>query len=98
MLRVKNICKEKGIKFKQLAEMMDVQPETVTRILTGKTNPSLSTLVNMANVLNVEVYELFEGYNADKEVQGFLKVGNKIHQINSIIELKTLYDEISSMG
>ena len=41
-LRVKEILKERGMKMKDLAEQMDIAPETLTRVLRG--NPQFSTL------------------------------------------------------
>jgi len=96
MLRVKNICKQQGITLKQLAERMDVSPEAVTRMLSDNGNPTLSTLVNIAKALNVQVYELFDDFNVDLLVRGYLEVGDKIHRINNFNDLQTVYNKLGS--
>ncbi|MDO9257431.1 MAG: helix-turn-helix transcriptional regulator [Bacteroidales bacterium] len=96
MLRVKNICKQQGITLKQLAERMDVSPEVVTRMLSENGNPTLSSLENIAKALGVEVYELFDNFDADKMVRGYLEVGNKTYRINNFNDLQIVYNKITS--
>ncbi len=96
MLQVKKICKQQGITLKQLAERMDVSPETVTRILSENGNPTLSTLVNIAKALNVEVFELFDNFSEDMRVQGYLEVGDKTHRINNFKDLQAIYNKLKS--
>ncbi len=55
--RVKEICADKGIQLKELAAIMDVKPESLSRTLNG--NPQLSSLENIAKALNVGVADLF---------------------------------------
>lgn len=96
MLQVKKICKQQGITLKQLAERMDVSPEAVTRILSDNGNPTLSTLVNIAKALNVEVYELFDNFNEDMMVRGYLEVGDKTIRINNFNDLQAIYNKLKS--
>ena len=96
MLRVKNICKQQGITLRELAERMSIAPEVVTRILSENGNPTLSTMVNMAKALNVEVYELFDDFNEDMLVRGYLEVGDKIHRINNFNDLQAVYNNLAS--
>jgi len=60
MMRVKDICKIKGITLKQLAEKMGVPPESLSRAISDKGNPTRSTMQQIATSLGVEVSELFE--------------------------------------
>lgn len=55
--RVKEICADKGIQLKELASIMNVKPESLSRTLNG--NPQLSSLENIAKALNVGVADLF---------------------------------------
>jgi transcriptional regulator with XRE-family HTH domain len=96
MLQVKNICKQQGITLKQLAERAELSPEAVTRILSDKGNPSLSTLEKIAKALDLEVYELFDKFNANTLVRGYLEVGDKIHPINNFKDLQTIYNSLTS--
>ena len=56
-LRVKQICKEKGILFKDLAAAVGVHYVTLRSSLQG--NPTIGTLEKVATALGVSVPELF---------------------------------------
>lgn len=96
MLQVKNICKQQGITLKELSDRMKVKAEAVTRLLSDKGNPTLSTLENIAVALNVEVYELFDNFNAEMLVRGYLEVGDKTHRINNFKDLEKIYEELKN--
>ena len=57
-LRVKEILKERGMKMYELAEKMDIAPESLTRAL--QRNPQYSTLKSIADTLGVSVRDLFK--------------------------------------
>lgn len=57
--RVKELCSERGLTLKELAEKMGIKPESLSRALGG--NPQLTTLENIANALGVGVAELLNG-------------------------------------
>jgi transcriptional regulator with XRE-family HTH domain len=59
-MRVKEICREKGITLKQLAERMGVPPESLSRAISDKGNPTLSTMRNIAEALGVPIVNLLE--------------------------------------
>ena len=96
MLRVRDICKQKGITLKELADRMSVSPEAVTRMLSESGNPTLSTLINMAKALGINVYELFDDFSEDMMVRGYLEVGDKTYRINNFNDLKTIYNKLGS--
>jgi transcriptional regulator with XRE-family HTH domain len=96
MLRVKDICKQQGITLKELADRMSVSPEAVTRMLSESGNPTLSTLINVAKALNINVYELFDDFSEDMQVRGYLEVGDKTYRINNFNDLKTIYNKLES--
>ncbi len=56
-LRVKEICKEKGLQMQELADKLGITRITLTRNISG--NPTISTLENIATALGVTVPELF---------------------------------------
>lgn len=56
MLRIKEIAKNKGITITELAEKLDITQTTLSRTING--NPTLETLLKIANVLDVDVREL----------------------------------------
>ncbi len=57
-LRVKDICKEKGILFKELAERIGISDVGLRKQVQG--NPSIKTLETIADALGVSVVELFK--------------------------------------
>ena len=63
-------------------------------MLSENGNPTLSTLVNIAQALNVEVYELFENFSADMIVRGYLEAGDKTYRINNFNDLKIAYNKL----
>ena len=97
MLQVKNICKQQGITLNELAKRAKLSAESVSRAISEKNgNPSLSTLKKIAYALDVEVYELFDNFNEDALVRGYLEVGDKIHRINNFNDLQTIYEKLQS--
>ena len=95
MLRIKEICKERGISLRELAKRMNVSPGVVVRMLSEGGNPTVSTLDNIAKALGLQAYELFDNFNSDLDVRGFLEVDGKIIKINGFRELEQLYNELN---
>lgn len=62
-LRVREICKDKGMKFKDLAAKIGVHDVTLRASLNG--NPTISTLEKVAAALDVQVVELFAPADTD---------------------------------
>lgn len=56
-LRVKELCKEKGLTLQQLAEYMGVNRVSLSNSING--NPTIGTLEKVAGALGVDVVELF---------------------------------------
>lgn len=56
-LSVRMLCRKQGITMRQLAEKMQIAPESLSRAING--NPQLSTIQSIASNLNVEVFDLF---------------------------------------
>lgn len=94
MLRIKEICKERGISIRELAKRMNVSPGVVVRMLSEDGNPKVSTLENIAKVLDLQVYELFDNFNADLDIRGYLEVDGKISRINGFNELEIIYNQL----
>ncbi len=63
--RIKELRKSKAMSQEQLAEKIDVDPKHLSRIEVGRGYPSLDALENIANVLSVEMKELFEFQHLD---------------------------------
>lgn len=65
-LRIKEVCKEKGVKVMDLSTMIGVSQTNTSNIINGKVNPSLETLEKIATALNVPMWQLFA---SPKEIQ-----------------------------
>lgn len=59
-LRIKEICKEKGMQMDLLAKAVDVHRVSMSLISSGKMNTTLDTLQKIADALGVPITELFE--------------------------------------
>ena len=93
-LCVKEILKARGIKMKDLAEQINIAPETLTRTLRG--NPQYSTLKSIADCLGVAVRDLFKGediVDTNNEMRGCIFHGGRIHTFNSRSELEKFLKE-----
>lgn len=100
--KLKKIMSGKGINQKILAESLGVSPGAVSHIFQQE-DVRLSTLEKVANVLGIELAELLtdkedrqDSQNAEiydekyreTHVHGYLRVGTRIIEINSLKELK----------
>lgn len=56
--RIKVVLAERDLNNKWLAEKIGKDPATVSKWITNKTQPSLETLIAIANVLEVTVQDL----------------------------------------
>ena len=76
--RVKEICSEKGLQMKDLAAIMNVKPESLSRTLNG--NPQLSSLENIAKALNIGVADLFT-VRVENNIISSSTTPNSLHSI-----------------
>jgi len=90
-LRVKELCTQKGILQKDLAIKMGIAPESLSRTL--KNNPQLSTLINIASALEVEISELFN--QSSTTLQAIIIYEDKAYTANDINSLRRIVDTIA---
>ena len=64
ILRIKEVLKEKGLTGKELAEKVNVTEATISNLVKGDSIPRKELLVQIAEVLDVDIKELF---NSTKE-------------------------------
>ena len=88
-LRVKEIAKARGMSMGELAERMGISPVTLSQSLNR--NPTLGRLKEVANILEVDVADLF---SPRENVHGCLFVNGKAVVINSKEELFELVEKI----
>jgi transcriptional regulator with XRE-family HTH domain len=88
-LRVKEILKERGMKMYELAEKMNIAPESLTRAL--QRNPQYSTLKTIADTLGVSVRDLFKGDDtqvSNNETRGCIFHKGEMYIFNSREEIE----------
>ena len=90
-MRIKEVCKEKGITVSQLAEKMGIKQESLSRAING--NPTLETLERIANALEVDVPELFTS-SSSGGIIGVIRIRDTNYNINSVRDLSRLLDRI----
>lgn len=56
--RIKAVLAEKDIAHKELAEMVGLVPNSITRICNNESQPSLKLLYDIAMALDVDIREL----------------------------------------
>lgn len=90
-MRIKDVCKEKGITVSQLAEKMGIKQESLSRAING--NPTLETLEKIANALGVDISELFAP-SSSGGIIGVIRIGDTNYNINSVPDLSNLLNKI----
>lgn len=58
-LRIKELCKNKGIMINELADKVGMSRVSISAINAGRQNASIDTLEKIADALNVKIEELF---------------------------------------
>lgn len=59
-LRIKEILKEKEMQVSELASLIELSPQNLSKLINEKTKPSIDTFERIATALNVPFTELFE--------------------------------------
>ena len=78
-LRVKAVCREKGISVTGLAGRMNISKVTLSQAVNG--NPTVGTLEKIAAALGVGIAELFEA-----PTNICARCGNRIHEVSDAAE------------
>lgn len=76
--RIKELIKEKKLSQEKLAELIEVEPTTLSNIVTGRNYPLLSTLEKILEVLNVDFMDVFNFQHHDN-------TENLISEINKLL-------------
>lgn len=84
-LKIKDVAKSKGMTMAQIAEKLGINPITLSQSLNG--NPTLSRLTEVANVLGVDVSELFVQPRGKLDIHGCIFVDGDPVVVNGKEEL-----------
>ena len=77
--RIREIRKSKGIKQEKLAELINVEPATISNIENGKNYPSMINLENIINILDSSFTDVFNFEHKDE-------AENLVEKINEIMK------------
>ena len=88
MLKVQEICKERGMTMQDLAKKMGVTYQALYAAVSG--NPTIGKLGEIAKTLGVNIVDLFEGNSQDSEVNGYVKVKGTLYEVHSFEDLRKL--------
>ena len=87
-LKIKEVAKSKGVSMTEIADKLGINPITLSKSLNG--NPTLSRLNEVADILGVDVSELFDHPKAGSDIHGCIFVEGKPVVINNKDELLEL--------
>ena len=91
-IRIKEICKEKGITLEDLAKRLGILRTSLSQAL-SRNSFSTDKLSDIATALNVPIWQLFvspEEVTGNGEFIAFIKDGVNIYHANSWQELEKL--------
>ena len=88
--KVKELCRDRGITIKELAEKMDIAPESLSRAING--NPQLSTIRKIAEALGVSVTDMFD--RSEDELLAIIVCSGKTYTATTKVKLKEIADAL----
>lgn len=91
-LRIKEVCQMRNTTQKELAEKIGVSEVTLSRASNG--NTSLPLLERIADVLEIDIAELFKPSSGG--IIGVIRIRDTNYNINSVPDLSRLLDRIES--
>ena len=91
---VREILKVKGISIKELAARMGVTPSAVSQLLANP-NPSIQQLDRIANVIGVDVMDLFA--QDFSYINGYIETGDNIYPVKSREQFIGIIDKVDGI-
>lgn len=92
MLRIKELCKEKGKQMKVLAEELGLSDIGLLKSLKSGNIP-LSRLIKIAEILNVEIEDLFQK-GTESELYGVVIYQGVTYRINTRADVAKLWEMV----
>lgn len=87
-LRVNELLKEKKMTMAELAKEIGINRVNLYNSLNG--NPTYSRLKEVADVLGVEISELFKKNTEGVSVYGYIEIDGEIYKVSSLKDIKNL--------
>lgn len=91
---IRETLKEKGISIKELAARMGVTPSAVSQLLANP-NPSIQQLERIANVIEVDVMDLFA--QDFSYINGYIEAGDNIYPVKSREQFIGIIDKVDGI-
>lgn len=95
-LRIKEILKLKGITMTKLAEKLGINRVNLSSSING--NPTIGTLEKIANILEVEVADLFEKPNCKNKISGYLELHGEIYKIEKLSDIESFIELVNLLS
>ena len=89
-LRIKELLKENKLTAKELAEKLNITENGLSLVINGKRQPRFELLEQIAEKLNVPIWQLFNG--SENAFNGFVEYNGTIHRIQSRSDLEKLLE------
>ena len=82
-LRIKEVCKEKGISINELADRVTMTRVSISNMIAGRQSPPIDTLDRIADALGVETWELLKSPDSNTESNEIIcpKCGSRFKMI-----------------
>lgn len=96
-IRLKEIMQEKGITSVALASMVGLSKNTISNLINNKTKPSLDTINEIAEKMNVPLWQLFasqEEVAGDSDFLAIIKYNGELKEVTSVGELEQIVNEL----
>lgn len=91
---IREILKQKGISIKELAGSIGITPSAVSQILANP-NPSIQQLERIANVIGVDVMDLFA--QNFSYINGYIETKDNIYPIKNREQFVSLIDKVDGI-
>lgn len=91
---IREILKQKGISIKELAGSIGITPSAVSQILANP-NPSIQQLERIANVIGVDVMDLFA--QNFSYINGYVETKDNIYPIKNREQFVSLIDKVDGI-
>ena len=93
-LRVVELAHAKGLTMADIAKQIGISRVNLSSSLNG--NPTLSRLAEVAQILGVEVSELFKPTTTGKVVSGYLEFNGRIVKVDSLDTVKRFIADVEA--
>jgi len=91
---IKEQRKKTGLTQAELAEKINVDPKYISRLETGTSTPSITTVIRISQILKTDISNFFATESLEKRNQMTNSIVLKLSKAN-IKELRTIFDMVS---